>query len=205
MRSFVDESGTPSRTYPLTEFYFVVVCITVSDESVLHQILADFRRDYGWSRYREIKFSELTPVQRLHLLNSIRQSEARVTAAVVDKRSIKTRVQELKSGELYRRSIALAISHSVREVPCDHVLIDNYFNAKPQNRHFISYLRQTINGEKRATSEKLVGDFGIGDSSRSSGLQAADLIVGAIAHPYNVGGEEYRRILLPNLEECYWP
>ncbi|MGH2444244.1 MAG: hypothetical protein ACRDFX_13900, partial [Chloroflexota bacterium] len=65
-------------------------------------ILVDFRRRRGWLTNREIKFTDLDRERRLELLTAIATSEARASAVVIDKRSIKTPVQQLKPGALYK-------------------------------------------------------------------------------------------------------
>ncbi len=115
-------------------------------------------------------------------------------------RTIQTPYKFLKSPELYRRGVSLAMDHALGIDTSKKITIDQYFGNKIDNGSFKAYLRQAINQPKHRVS-----DFAIEDSEQVDGIQAVDLAVGAVGHFYTEGEPEFRHLLRNVLEECYWP
>lgn len=198
MYIYVDESGVPSLKYGTGQF-FVVGCLLVYDPRILEAFVYNFKKQRGWSVREEIKFSDSSPKVRREFLHELREQDIQACCLIVEKSAIATREKEIRPG-FYQYAVSTALDRALVDVECKHVVLDNYLNAKPKNRDFISYLRQVINQPVRR-----VGDFSIGDSQRRAGLQAADMMVGSVAHEYERGDSAYSTIFASVLTRHYWP
>lgn len=204
MRGFVDESGTPSRKYPLPDFFLVVACIGIVDELLLTDAIREFERQQRWKGVREVKFNGMSHTRRLNLLRILRKYDFEATILVVDKRLIRKPVQQFKSGALYTASVGRVIAEAVRNTNADLVTIDQYFNSEPENQRLITHLRKFVNGTKAGADGKRVAEFCIGKSSAIHGLQVADAVAGAIAYRYTDDNDVYRAIINSRVNEVHW-
>jgi hypothetical protein len=204
MRGFVDESGTPSRKYPLPDNFLVVGFIGIGDELLLTDAIREFERQQNWKGVREVKFNGMSHVRRLDLLHTLRRYDFEATVLVIDKRLIRKPVQQFKSGALYTASVGRVIAEAVQNTPAPRVTIDQYFNSEPENQRLITYLRKFVNAMKPGAGEKRVAEFCIGKSSAVHGLQVADAVAGAVAYRYTDDNDVYRAIITSRVNEVHW-
>jgi hypothetical protein len=194
MYVYLDESGDAGFEFKRgSSRYFVVALMLVDDPRPLREAVSTYRREIGWPKHREFKFAKASHEIRRDFLSAIRFQPLTIRCLVVDKEALLVADPRVRR-DAYVAMIRSALQEALQDVTMAHVIIDESFEGRSKKASFSSDLRHAVSNPTGRGARTLRA-VSYRRSRSDDLLQAADMIVGAIAYAHKHDNHVYRRII----------
>ncbi len=194
MYVYLDESGdTGFKFHRGSSKYFVIALLLVDDPVPLHQAIHDVRLSLGKPETYEFKFTHAHHTIRQAFFHALRPYPFTVRALVVDKQRLEA-PHLRKKGTFYNYLVKMALKNDFGTISNATLVIDESFQGKGPKAGLAAYLRHELNAESGGSHRKIEA-VRYHQSHKDNLIQAADMIVGAIAREYEEKDAQYRHML----------
>ena len=191
MYVFIDESGDLGR---FGTNYFVVAGVVVDDPVKLKRVIKKARQRKLKKKIRELpelKANKTNKVVRNYILSKIASADVKIFAIVVDKSKIMPHLYEVKD-RLYNYIFGILINELASdEYSSMRIIVDKKHTNTLIRENFNDYIQWKI----RSRHPNISVEIKHLDSQSTPELQAVDFIAWAILRKFNVGDDEYYRII----------
>lgn len=200
MYIYLDESGdTGFKFHRGSSRYFIIGLIMVADPVPLHQAIDNLRLRLGLPEDHEFKFARTHHEGRVAFFEALRPSPYQVRCLVVDKSRLTSASLRIKE-RFYNYLVKLVLEHDFGTITNARLVIDESFKDKAKKMHLTTYLRRHLNVDTGSGARKITG-IAYHESHRDNMLQAADMVVGAIARSYEKGDRQYHQLIRKKIQD----
>ena len=179
---FLDESGDPGFKFDQGSSAYFVIALVIFDDPLDAEETAlkikRLRERLKLDRQFEFKFSKSSDYFRYQFLETVRDSNFRVRAMVVDKRALHSEKLTTDKESFYGFFVSEVMKHNRGSITGASLKIDGS-GDKAFKRSFQTYLRKKLR-------EGTVSKFKFVDSKSDSLIQLSDMVAGAIYRSYNL-------------------
>ncbi|MFP3946905.1 MAG: DUF3800 domain-containing protein [Archaeoglobaceae archaeon] len=199
---FVDESGDLGFTTRASKYY-VIACVATEDLSEVGGVFKKVRRTIKKKRdIPEFKFTKTNIKTRKLILKKLAKLDISISGVVLRKNTVYPHLRSEK--QLLRNHITSFIAETL---PLSYrrkiiVLVDKFLTRKYERENFNSYLESKIceTCDKYGIIYPTVEIEHV-PSYAYTGIQASDIVAGAIFSKYERGESDFYEIIEPKIRE----
>lgn len=198
MHVYLDESGdTGFKFRKGSSQYFVIGLLIVDNLEPLRQAIDELSVVLKRAPRQEFKFAQTHDDHRVAFFEALRPHRYRIRCLIVDKQRIA--LSSMRSDQaFYDELVRLLLTTDPDALLNAHLVIDESFKGRQRQMQFSARMRRELNsgGHERTR----IRDVSYRPSHRDTLLQAADMIVGAIARRYERGDSRFYQLVRKNIE-----
>lgn len=187
MLVFIDDSGDPGFKVGKGSTEYFVISLVIFDDPLEAEETAlkikKLRRELNLSDYFEFKFNKCRKDFRCKFLETIKDSQFRIRAIVMQKDKIYGQELRRSKESFYSYAIKIVLKNHGGTIKNAKLRLDGH-GDRNFKKAFNSYLRRELNTPTGKTA-KIFQDLKFVDSKKNVLIQLADMVSGAIYRTYN--------------------